>query len=307
MDVEENLFNVSDKHVALSDIKTIVPYAEAGAGFFYSVGKSIHDWSNNSCDHTIVIKNNVEIITSFLHLSPNKLIVRGKKSVSLYLRMSGNKIFTLTKRIVCHQQKEDGLVLNNCALNTSSDLGPIAIDYSKTAIYYSDGYKVQRVLNISAPNLTTPIELDEFFGDVTAMAFNEDYSYLLTIQKRDSTQTIRMCDLASLEHVRSIQFEYPDEILQVVPLSSGLLLFRSYKDYLVLLNTYTGQFSSVNKGITYLPCDSSECGKNPMLVRDLIRDNNLQRRGEYLYGMDKTHRPIALKYNSKYSLQLTLL
>ena len=48
MDVEENLFNVSNKHVALSDIKTIVPYAEAGAGFFYSAGKSIHDWSNNS-------------------------------------------------------------------------------------------------------------------------------------------------------------------------------------------------------------------------------------------------------------------
>ena len=80
-----------------------------------------------------------------------------ESSVSLYLCTSGNEIFILANRIVCYQQKEDGLVLNNCALNASSDLGPIAIDYSKTAIYYSDGYKVQRVLNISAPDLPTPI------------------------------------------------------------------------------------------------------------------------------------------------------
>ena len=119
--------------------------------------------------------------------------------------MTGNKIYNLTKLLVCDQQKEDGLVLNNCALNTSSDLGPIAIDYSKTAIYYTDGYTVQRVLNISAPNLSTSIELDTSLGDITAMAFNEDYSYLFTIQNRDLTQTIRMYDLTSLQPARSVQ------------------------------------------------------------------------------------------------------
>ena len=135
------------------------------------------------------------------------------------------------------------------------------------------------------------------------MTFNEDYSYLFTIQKRDLKQTIRMYDLASLEPLRSIQFEYPDEILQAVPLSMGELLFRSYKNYLVLVNTYTGQFSIVNKGITHLPCDSSECGQNPMRIRNLIQNNNFQRRGDHLIGVNLAQRPIALKYNSKYSLQ----
>ena len=194
----------------------------------------------------------------------------------LYQRMAGNGTYTLTKRLVCNLREIDGSTIKDCAHTTSSDLGPIAIDHSKTAIYYADGYKVQRVVNISAPNLPMPIKLDESLGDVTAMAFNEDYSYLFTIQKRDLTQTIRMYDLASLEPLRSIQFEYPDEILQAVPLSMGELLFRSYKNYLVLVNTYTGQFSVVNKGITHLPCDSSECGQNPIRIRDLIQNDNFR-------------------------------
>ena len=301
MDVVENLFGVIDKRVALPKIQTLIPYAEAGGGYFFSTENSINYWNSTSRNYTMVVNKTSEIITPLCHVSPNNLIVSSKKSVSLYLRMSGNEIYKLTKHLVCDKQKVDGLALNNCAHYTSTGLGPIAVDYSKTAIYYTDGSTVQRVLNISAPNLTTPIELDGSLGDVTAMAFNEDYSYLSTIQKSDLTHTIRMYDLATLEPIGSIQFEYPDKILRAVPLSNGVLLFHSDKKDLVLVNTYTGQFSVVNKGITHLPCDPSECGQNQIRVRDLIRNDDFQRRGDHLYGVDINHRPIALKYNSKYS------
>ena len=294
---------VDDKYIALPEIQNLIPYAEAGDGYFFSTESSINSWNTTSRNYTMVVNKTSEIITPLCHVSPNKLIMSSKSSVSLYLRMYGNEIFKLTKHLVCDQQKEDGLALNNCAHNTSADLGPIAVDYSQTAIYYTDGYAVQRVLvlNISAPNLPTPIELDESLGDVTAMAFNKDYSYLFAIQQRDLTQTIRMYDLATSEPIRSIQFKYPDKVLQAVPLSNGLLLFHSDTEDLVLVNTYTGQFSVVNKGITHLPCDSSECGQNQIRVRDLIRNDDFQRRGEYLYGVDINHRPIAFKYNSKYT------
>ena len=302
MDVEENLFNASYKYVALPDIKTLVPYAEAGGGYFFSVGNSIYNWSNNSHNHAVALKNNTETIISFLHLSPHKLIVSSKSSVSLYLRMPGNEIFTLTKRLVCNQKEKDRLALNNCIHTTSADLGPIAIDYSETAIYYAYGSTAHKLYNVSALNQTKPIPLDKSLGNVTAMGLNEDYSYLFTIQKRDSTQTISTFDSASLQPVRPTQLvEYPDEILQAVPLGNGVLLCHNTNDDLILLNTFTGQYSHVSKGTTHLPCDSSECGQNPIFVRDLTRDNNLQGRGVNLYGVDTTGGPIALKYNSKYS------
>ena len=144
IDVAKNLFDVSSEHVAPPKIKTVVPYTVAGGGFFFSVGNLIHNWSNNSQNYTLVLENDAKI-TSFHHLNPNELIVRSKSSVGVYRSMTGNKIYNLTKLLVCDQQKDDGLVLNNCAMNTSSDLGPIAIDYSKAAIYYADGFTVQRV------------------------------------------------------------------------------------------------------------------------------------------------------------------
>ena len=300
MDVAENLFGVGSLHTGLPQIETLVPDTKAKDGYFFSTENSINYWNSTTHNHTIAVKNNAEI-TSFHYISPNKLIVRGKSSVILYQRMTGNKTYTLKKRLVCNQQEEDRLALNNCALNTSSDLGPIAIDYSKTAIYYSDGYKVQRVLNISAPDLPTPIQLDESFGDVTAMTFNEDYSYLFTIQKRDLTQTIRMYDLASLQPARSVQLvEYDNEILQAFPLANGIILCRNSDKYLVLLNTYTGQFSRVSEGTTYLPCGSSECGQNPLKIRDLTSYNHLHTQRGYFYGVNKAQTPIAWKYNSKY-------
>ena len=300
MHVEENLFNASDKHVALPDIKTLVPYAEAGGGFFFSDGNSIHNWNNNSRNHTIALTNNADIITSFLPLSPNKLIVSSKSSVSLYLRMSDNEIFTLTKRLVCNQKENHSLALNNCEHTTSADLGPIAVDYSKTAIYYAYGYTAHRMYNVSDPNQTKPIPLDKSLGNVTAMALNEDYSYLFTIQKHDSTQTISTYDTASSQLVRSIQLVgYLDKILQAVPLDNqGVLLCRNNKNHLALVNTYTGQFSAVRNGTTHLPCDSSECVHNPIRVRDLTGYNNRQEQRVDLYGVDMTKMPIALHYNS---------
>ena len=305
MDVGENLLNVSDKHIALPVIKTLVPYAEEGGGYFFSVGKSIHNWSNISHNYTIVVKNNVEVITSFFHLSTNKLIVSSKSLVSLYLRMPGNEMFTLTKRLVCNQKENDRLTLSNCAQTTPSHLGPVTIDLSETAVYYAYGSTIHKMYNTSAPYLTELIELDKSLGNVTSMALNEDYSYLFTIQKCDSTQTISTFDSASLQPVRSTQLvEYPDEILQAVPLGNGVLLCRNNKHHLALVNTCTGQYSSVREGTTHLPCDSSECVENPMKLRDLTGYNNFQGQGVDLYGMDMTKSPIALKYNSKYHYKL---
>ena len=303
--ITENIFGVRDKHVALPEIKTLVPYTNAGGGFFFSSGYSISNWSYTLGNHTLVLKNDPEFITSFHLVSPYKLITHSKSSVSHYLRMPDNEIFTLTKRLICNQQEKDRLTLNNCARTTTSHLGPIAVDYHKSVIYYTNGSTVQRVLNISAPNLPTPIELDESLGDVTAMAFNKDYSYLFTIQNRDLTQTIRMYDLASLEQTRSLQLvEYHNKILQAVPLGDGIILCRNSDKYLVLLNTYSGQFSRVSEGITHLPCDSIQCGQNPILVHDLASNNHFQGREVVLYGVDESKRPIALPHKSKYSLRL---
>ena len=301
IDDVQNLFSVSSLNTGSLDIETVLPYAEAGGGFLFSIQHSIKNWSYALHNHTVAVKRNAEIITSFHHLSPNKLIVRGKGSVILYQRMAGNGTYTLTKRLVCNLREIDGSTIKDCAHTTSSDLGPIAIDHSKTAIYYADGYKVQRVVNISAPNLPMPIKLDESLGDVTAMAFNEDYSYLFTIQKRDLTQTIRMYDLTSLQPARSVQLvEYDNEILQAFPLVNGIILCRNSDKYLVLLNTYTGQFSRVSEGTTYLPCGSSECGQDPLKIRDLTSYNHLHTQRGYFYGVNKAQTPIAWKYNSKY-------
>ena len=275
-------------------------YAEAGGGYFFSVGNSIYNWSNNSHNHAVALKNNTETIISFLHLCPHKLIVSSKSSVSLYLRMPRNEIFTLTKRLVCNQKEKDRLDLNNCIHTTSADLGPIAIDYSETAIYYAYGSTAHKVYDVSAHNQTKPIPLDKSLGNVTAMALNEDYSYLFTIQKHDSTQTISTYDTASSQLVRSIQLVgYLDKILQAVPLDNqGVLLCRNNKNHLALVNTYTGQFSAVRNGTTHLPCDSSECVHNPIRVRDLTGYNNRQEQRVDLYGVDMTKMPIALHYNS---------
>ena len=72
--------------------------------------------------------------------------------------------------------------------------------------------------------------------------------------------------------------------------------------YSYVKTAYTGQFSRVSKGTTYLPCDYSECGQSPIEMSDLTRNTHHQGRGVnlHVYGVDVTERPTALQYSSKY-------
>ena len=145
--------------------------------------------------------------------------------------------------------------------------------------------------------------MDKSLGDVKAIAVSQDL--LFTIHKINSTQTFSTNDLTSLKPTRSSRsIKYPDTILQAVHLGNGVLLCRSQDSKLVLLDTYTGYFSTVNKGTTHLPCDSSDCGQNPIVMNDLISynsDNNIHGQGlVYLYGVDGSQKPVTLHYNRKY-------
>ena len=284
-------------------MSTFAPYKEAGVGFFFSIADALHYWSNSIRNHSLLLEGS-EVITSLYYLNPNKVIVSRKNAVSLYV--FDNETLNLVNHLVCDQQKQHRLTSNKCTQTIASNLGPTAIEHSKPNIlYYADGPSVYQV-NMLDPNSKADEipNLNKSLGDVTAMAVSQDL--LFTIHKIKSTQTFSTNDLTSLKPARSLwSIEYPDTILQAVHLGKGVLLCRTQKSKLVLLDTYTGYFSTVNKGTTHLPCDSSECGQNPIEVNDLTSynsDNNIQGQGlVYLYGVDGSQKPVTLLYNCKYT------
>ena len=71
IDDVKSLFGVSSLNTGSLDIETVVPYTEAGGGFLFSTQHSIKNWSYALRNHTVAVKRNAEIITSFHHLSPN--------------------------------------------------------------------------------------------------------------------------------------------------------------------------------------------------------------------------------------------
>ena len=284
-------------------MSTFAPNKEEGGGFFFSLGNSLHFWSTLSRNHSLLLEGN-EVITSLYYLNPNKVIVSRKNAVSLYV--FDNETLNLVNHLVCDQQQQDQLTSGNCTQTTNSKLGPTAIEYSKPNIlYYADGPSVYQV-NMLDPNPKADEipNLNKSLGNITAMDVSQDL--LFTIHKIKSTQTFSTNDLTSLKPTRSSRsIEYPDTILQAVHLRKGVLLCRTQKRKLLLLDTYTGYFSTVNKGTTHLPCDSSECGQNPIEVNDLTSynsDNNIQGQGlVYLYGVDGSRKPVTLLYNCKYT------
>ena len=217
--------------------------------------------------------------------------------------MSANETFALIEHLACYNPEKNHIGLSNCTQIAFSELGPTAVDYSHPDIlYYTAGSEVHK-FNISDPNpnpnMTTQLKfVDASLGIVTAMTLSEDGSHLYTIQNNNFMQIVRRYDLASQEMTTTVQLiEYQDQILQAIYLDNGALLCRFNGGKLVLLNTYTGHSSTVVKGTTHLPCDSTECGQNPIKVHYLT---NLQGRGVHLlYGVDETQKLIALHCNSK--------
>ena len=280
-------------------MSTFAPYKEAGVGCFFSTADAFHYWSNSSRNHSLLLEGS-EVITSLYYLNPNKVIVSRKNAVSLYV--FDNETLNLVNHLVCDQQQQDQLTSGNCTQTTDSKLGPTAIEYSKPNIlYYADGPSVYQVNmldpNSKADEISNP---NKSLGDVTAMAVSQDL--LFTIHKIKSTQTFSTNDLTSLKPARALwSIEYPDTILQAVHLRKGVLLCRTQKRKLLLLDTYTGYFSTVNNGTTHLPCDSSECGQTPMLLDYLGSYSNNEGQKVHLYGVSGSQKPITLHYSSKYT------
>ena len=281
-------------------MSTFAPNKEAGGGFFFSLGYSLHYWSNLSQNHSLILDGS-EVIASLYYISPKKLIVSRENAVSLY--KFDNETLNLVNYLVCDKQKRNRLISSNYSIQTTaSKLNPTSIDYSKpNMLYYADGPSVYLVDIMLDLNSTTKLPiLNKSLGIVTALGVSQDL--LFTIQKIGSTQTFSRYDLTSLNSTGSIwSIEYPDTILKAVHLGNGVLLCRSEKSKLVLLDTHTGYFSTVNKGTTHLPCDSSECGQNPIEVNDLTSYNIPGQGLVYLYGVDGSLKPVTLHYNSKYT------
>ena len=282
-------------------MSTFAPYKEARSGFFFSIADALHYWRNSSQNFSLLSEGNADI-TSLYYLNPNKVVVSCKNAVSLYV--FDNETLHLVNHLVCDQQEQDRLTSGNCTQTTDSKLGPTAIDYSKPNIlYYADGPSVYQV-NMLDPNSKADEipNLNKSLGNTTAMAVSQDL--LFTIHNTNSTQTFSTNNLTTSKPTRSLwSIEYPPTILQAVHLGNGVLLCRSKNNYLALLDTYTGYFSTVYEGTTHLPCDSSECGQNPIELNDLISynsDNNIHGLVN-LYGVDGSQKPVTLHYNSKYT------
>ena len=298
MEATKGLFGINNNN--LPGMSTFAPHKEAGSGFFFSIADALHYWRNSSQNFSLLLEGNADI-TSLYYLNPNKVVVSRKNAVSLYV--FDNETLHLVNHLVCDQQEQDRLTSSNCTQTIDSKLGPTAIDYSKPNIlYYADGPSVYQV-NMLDPNSKADEipNLNKSLGDVTAMDVSQDL--LFTIQKIGSTQTFSRYDLTALSSTGSLRsIEYPDTILKAVHLENGVLLCRTQNRKLLLIDTHTGYFSTVNKGTTHLPCDSSECGQNPIEVNDLISYNDIQGQGlVYLYGVDRSEKPVTLHYNSKYT------
>ena len=281
-------------------MSTFAPNKEAGGGFFFSLGYSLHYWSNLSQNHSLILDGS-EVIASLYYISPKKLIVSHENAVSRYI--FANETLNLVDHLVCDKQKRNQLTSSNYSTQTTaSKLRPTAIEYSKpNMLYYADGPTVYQVNIMLDLNSTTELSiLNKSLGDVTAMDVSQDL--LFTIQKIGSTQTFSRYDLTALSSTGSLRsIEYPDTILKAVHLENGVLLCRTQNRKLLLIDTHTGYFSTVNKGATHLPCDSSECGQNPIEVNDLT-SYNIQGQGlVYLYGVDRSQKPVTLHFNSKYT------
>ena len=243
MEVTKDLFGLSN--INLPEMSTFAPNKEAGGGFFFSLGYSLHYWSNLSQNHSLILDGS-EVITSLYYISPKKLIVSRENAVSLY--KFDNETLNLVNYLVCDKQKRNRLTSSNySSQTTASKLRPTAIKYSKpNMLYYADGPSVYQV-NMLDPNSKADEipNLNKSLGDVTAMAVSQDL--LFTIHKIKSTQTFSTNDLTSLKPARSLwSIEYTDTILQAGHLGKGVLLCRTQKSKLVLLDTYTGYFSTVN-------------------------------------------------------------
>ena len=299
LEVTKGLFSINNKN--LPEMNTFAPYEETGSGIFFSLGDSLHYWSASTRNQSLLLEGNV-VINNLYYLNPTKVIVSRADAVSLYI--FNNETLNLVNHLVCDQQQQNQLTSGNCTQTTDSKLGPTAIEYSKPNIlYYADGPSVYQV-NMLDPNSKADEipNLNKSLGNITAMAVSQDL--LFTIHKTNSTQTFSTNNLTTSKPTRSLwSIEYPSTILQAVHLGNGVLLCRSQNNYLALLDTYTGYFSTVYEGTTHLPCDSSECGQNPIELKDLISynsDNNIHGLVN-LYGVDGSQKPVTLHYNSKYT------
>ena len=282
-------------------MSTFAPNEDAGGGFFFSRGISLHYWSNSSRNNSLLLDGS-EVITSLYYIRPKRLIVSHENGVSHYV--FDNETLNLVNHLVCNQQKQNRLTSsNNSTQTTASKLRPTAIKYSKpNMLYYADGPTVYQVNIMLDLNSTTELPiLNKSLGDVTAMDVSQDL--LFTIQKIGSTQTFSRYDLTALNSTGSLRsIEYSDTILKAVHLGNGVLLCLSQKNKLVLFDTFTGYFSTVYKGTTHLPCETSECGKSPIEVHDLTSYNSIQGQGLLsLYVVDGSLKPITLHYNSMYT------
>ena len=139
-------------------MSTFAPNKEAGGGFFFSLGYSLHYWSNLSQNHSLILDGS-EVIASLYYISPKKLIVSRENAVSLY--KFDNETLNLVEYLVCDKQKRNRLTSSNySSQTTASKLRPTTVDYSKPNMFYhADGPSVYLVDIMLHLNSTTELPI----------------------------------------------------------------------------------------------------------------------------------------------------
>ena len=134
------------------------------------------------------------------------------------------------------------------------------------------------------------------FGDIDAMAFNNNFSEASTIQESTNI-TVSHVDFLRSE-ITSVGLNgKPGTILQAVSIGEKALLCVTAARGMLLVNTDTGDYTNVADGVTSLPCSHTECNQKQMPVPVLA---DYQTRGNDLYAIERSQgQIITLNYNGK--------
>ena len=172
-------------------------------------------------------------------------------------------------------------------------MGPIGVDCKSQVVFYIDSssiYSVNFVTN-AAPKT---FDFNGVDGNTTAMEFNNDYSMAYIFSIESTVITINRFNLHTQKSSPMQLHRFSNPVKQAIFIEKGVLLCRTTKGELLLVDINTGHHSGVFSETTHLPCDA-DCDGEFMKVKNMV---DIKNQG-YLLAVDHNLKFIKLKTNGE--------
>ena len=228
-----------------------------------------------------------ETIVSFHHIEALKFLIIDASTVSV-VNSSEHNTTIESDLLACNIQ----LLANaDCMLNSWQSLGPTAVDYSK------QGAEVYLTVNSSSVYKTNlgslpPHKKFELKDVISALTFDKEFTKLYAITFSVEPYTVRYFNLLSDELSKPIILNgNPDQITHAVFVREQAILCRTGDEALLLLDSHSGQYSSVNE---------TTATAEKLKIKTLAFHPN---KDQSLYAVYEDSTLISLSYNGNHNRQ----